>query len=54
MRWGVTKLARPHGNNPMRGRNSFSWAQFEQLPRLVRDVLNFAPVDLGSQRARKR
>lgn len=33
------------------GGNYFKWDQMEALPVIVRDVINFAPVTLGTDRA---
>lgn len=51
MRWTSTPLATPRGNTFSKGSNRWSWPQFDALPRLVRDVINFAPGRLGTQRA---
>lgn len=53
MTWSSGVLATPRGNTPFFGRNRFSWEQFDRLPRLIRDVLNYAPTRLGTDRATK-
>lgn len=50
-RWISTPLAEPIGNQTVAGRNRFSWPQFDSLPPPVREVIAFAPVKLGTQRA---
>lgn len=40
------------GDNHGRGRNPFSWSEFDALPRPVRDTINYVPAGLGSRRAR--
>lgn len=40
------------GSNHGRGRNPFTFAEFDALPRPVRDVINTTWVGLGSRRAR--
>jgi hypothetical protein len=40
------------GDNGGRGRNIFTWREFDGLPRPVRDVMNYAHGDLGTRRAR--
>lgn len=50
-RWTLTKLDAAHGNTVIAGRNWFSWEAFDRLPRIVREVLAFAPVRLGCGRA---
>lgn len=40
------------GDNSGRGRNPFSWREFDGLPPPVRTAINYAHVDLGSRRAR--
>lgn len=44
-------MAAPRGNQAIAGRNPFSWEEFHALPRQLRDILNYAPVELGSHRA---
>lgn len=39
------------GDNHARGRNPFSWAEFDALPAPVRHTINFALTGLGSRRA---
>ena len=34
-----------------RGKNPFRWEQFDALPKLVRDVIDYAPLTLGTERA---
>lgn len=51
MRWTSEPLAAPRGNQTIQGRNRFTWAQFDRLPARVRQVIAFAPVCLGTQRA---
>lgn len=38
-------------NQPMAGKNPFSWAEYDCLPLPVRRVMMFAPIELGSRRA---
>lgn len=40
------------GSNELRGRNPFTWAEYDRLPAAVRRVMMFAPCCLGSRRAR--
>lgn len=40
------------GDNHGRGRNIFTWAEFDALPRPVRDVMNYSLIGLGTRRAR--
>lgn len=51
MRWTTEPLAAPRGNQTHKGRNPGTWEQFDALPRIVRHVLAYAPVRLGTQRA---
>lgn len=39
------------GDNSARGRNRFSWREFDALPPAVRRVINYANCALGSHRA---
>lgn len=39
------------GDNHDRGRNPFSWSEFDALPPPVRQTINFALTGLGSRRA---
>lgn len=39
------------GDNGGRGRNPFSWREFDRLPKPVRTAINYALCDLGSHRA---
>lgn len=51
-RWDLQGVrADPVHNKKIIGRNRFRWEEFEALPRVLRDILNFAPVPLGSGRA---
>lgn len=40
------------GDNSGLGRNPWRFAEFDALPRPVRDTINYALTDLGSRRAR--
>nr|WP_313425368.1 hypothetical protein [Brevundimonas diminuta] len=40
------------GYNWARGRNPFTYAEYDRLPSAVRQVLMFAPCSLGTRRAR--
>lgn len=40
------------GDNHGRGRNPFSWTEFDALPRPVRDTINYTLTGLGTRRAR--
>lgn len=50
--WAIrtAKLA-PQGNAFAFGKNPFIWGQFDALPAIVRQVLNYAPLEFGTQRA---
>lgn len=39
------------GDNHGRGRNPFTWSEFDSLPPPVRHAINFAVAGLGSRRA---
>lgn len=51
-RWHALRIMDvARGNQTIAGRNRFRWEEFDALPRVLRDILNFAPVELGSGRA---
>lgn len=48
-RWAHDPMAKGRGNGGT-GRNRFTWDQFDGIPRLIRDVINYAPTNLGTER----
>lgn len=50
MTWTSRVAAAPRGNTFAFGRNRWNWDQFDALPQLVRDVINYAPTRLGTDR----
>jgi hypothetical protein len=53
MTWTSRATQPPQGNTFAFGHNSWIWAQFDLLPQLVRDVINYAPLQMGTDRATK-
>jgi hypothetical protein len=50
-RWDLRLKPDGGHNTNIAGRNYFSWAMFDALPRELRQLIAYAPVKLGCKRA---